>query len=76
MDLKEAFGEVLRECRNETGTSQEQLALQSELDRTFISKMERGLNQPTLETIFTIAKILQCPPSELVRRVEHKISVS
>ncbi len=73
MDLRVIFGTVLREQRELTGISQEQLAFQSDLDRTFISKLERGLNQPTLETIFTIANVFERSPSELIALVEDKV---
>ena len=70
MDLKLAFGIVLKKRRKEVNISQEQLALKSGLDRTFVSKLERGLNQPSLETIFAISEYLECSASELVKRVE------
>ena len=50
--------------------SQEQLALDSGMDRAYISRLERGLRGPTLETIFRLATILQVKPSYLVREVE------
>lgn len=73
MDLKIVFGQVLREVRKEKGISQEQLALQSDFDRTYISKLENAQYQPTLETIFALAKVLGCRPMELVERVENRI---
>ena len=63
-----AFGRVLREARQRAGLSQERLALEAELDRTFISMMERGLRQPTLETVFRIADVLKISPATLVAR--------
>ncbi|MCU7907156.1 MAG: helix-turn-helix domain-containing protein [Candidatus Thiodiazotropha sp. (ex Epidulcina cf. delphinae)] len=56
MKPEEAFGDVLRELRNKKNISQETLALESELDRTFISLMERGLRQPSLTTILLLAE--------------------
>lgn len=72
MDIKIAFGQVLREARQEHGLSQEQLALQSDIDRTYISKLEKGMYQPTLATIFALAEVLECSPAELVEQV-HKL---
>lgn len=69
--LKIAFGEVIKERRKLQNISQEQLALRSDLDRTYISKLERGIHQPSLETIFAIAKVLECTPSSLVSDVER-----
>jgi len=73
MDLKEAFAKVLRDLRSEKGVSQERLALDCGLDRTYISKLERKIHSPSLEAIFKIALILQVEPSEIVHRVEERI---
>lgn len=71
MELPVAFGQVLRELRQERGLSQERLALECGLDRTFVSLLERGLRQPTLSSMFTLAKGLGTTLSEMVRRVER-----
>ena len=70
--LHKWFGVVLREQRNITGLSQEQLGLECNLDRTFISLLERGLRQPTLTTLFILSNKLNISPSYLVKRVEEK----
>lgn len=69
MRPEQAFGLVLRELRHERDLSQETLALESELDRTFISLLERGLRQPSLTTILQIAKPLGVLPQDLVASV-------
>lgn len=65
-----AFGQVLRRLRTEVGLSQEKLALEAGLDRTFISLLERGLRQPTLTTLFTLANTLNTQPSTILLAVE------
>jgi transcriptional regulator with XRE-family HTH domain len=65
-----AFGRVLREQRTAAGVSQEQLALSADVDRTFVSQMERGIRQPTVTTLFKLAKALDMQPSTLVSRTE------
>lgn len=50
------------------GLSQEELALRSELDRTYISMLERNLKNPTLTTLIKIAKSLSISPSTLFTR--------
>ena len=67
MTPAEAFGKVLKAIRKENDLSQEQLALQSGLDRTFISLLERGKRQPSLTSILEVADYLNTPASELVR---------
>ncbi len=73
MKLKKSFGEVLRKYREKVGVSQEQLALECELDRTFISLLERGLRQPSLTSIFAIAEALDIAPSKIIAATERKL---
>lgn len=71
--LENIFGKVLKNLRTEAGYSQEKLALDCELDRTYISMLERGKRQPTLKTIFNLCEKLNCSPSEMVRHVEIEV---
>ena len=64
------FGNIVRQLRKQKGFSQEQLADLCELDRTYISLIERGLRQPTLKTIFRIAYSLEITPSKLIGLIE------
>src|SRR4029077_19007368 len=64
------FGKVLREQRNARGISQEALALSADVDRTFVSQMERGIRQPTLTTLCKLSEALEIQPSTLVARME------
>lgn len=70
MTLKKAFAKTLKELRKSKDLSQEALALEADLDRTYISMLERGLRQPSLETIFVLAEVLKCKPSEIIVKVE------
>lgn len=69
----EVFGKVLRELRVANNISQEKLAEYCDLDRTYISLLERGLRQPTITTIFKLAKALKISPSALIEKVEHLV---
>ena len=71
MELEVAFGQVLRELRKKRGLSQERLALEAGIDRTFVSLLERGLRQPTLRTMFTLGRTLGVQPDEIVDRVQQ-----
>ena len=73
MDISQGFGEVLVEFRKRAGTNQEALAHECGLDRTYISLLERGRRQPSLKTLFAIAKALGVCPSELVACLEKKL---
>ena len=69
----EVFGKVLHEMRVANNISQEKLAEFSELDRTYISLLERGLRQPTITTLFRLAKALNIQPSALIEKVEQQV---
>ncbi|MBW8331127.1 MAG: helix-turn-helix domain-containing protein [Prolixibacteraceae bacterium] len=69
----EVFGKVLRELRVANNISQEKLAEYCDLDRTYISLLERGQRQPTVTTIFKLAKALKLSPSALIEKVEKLV---
>ena len=54
--VEKAFGEVMRTTREELGLSQMGLHVRTGLDRTFISDLERGVQCPSLRTIFRRAQ--------------------
>ncbi len=55
-----------RAARTDAGISQEVLAERADIDRTYPSLMERGLRQPTLGMVVTIADALRIEPGKLV----------
>jgi transcriptional regulator with XRE-family HTH domain len=57
--LEQAFGRRLQDRRVKRGLSQEELAHESGLHRTYVSQIERGLKSPTLATIYAIASALE-----------------
>lgn len=65
-----AFGEHLRDLRREHGwASQEAFAHHVGLDRTYISGLERGRRNPTLDVIVKLAAGLDTTASELLSSV-------
>lgn len=72
----EAFGQVVRSLRKEIGISQEQLGWRCDLDRTYISGIERGERNPTIQSIWLIAEGLDEPPSLLIARTEERIDAA
>ncbi|HYD62095.1 MAG TPA: helix-turn-helix transcriptional regulator [Noviherbaspirillum sp.] len=76
MDPAVIFGEVLRRLRKEAGLSQEQLAFEAEIERNFVSLIERGVNQPTIRVIFKLAKALNTQPSTMLALVEQEVQRS
>ena len=73
VDIPTAFGQVLRQLRTRAALSQEALALDCGLDRTYISLLERGLRQPTLGTLFVLSERLGTRPSRMVSAVEAAV---
>ena len=72
MKIERAFGSVLRDAREKAGFSQDQLAHDAGLHRTYISLLERGRRQPSLKAIVALSKALGLAPSILVSRFEDK----
>lgn len=68
--ISERFGEVVRHTREGQSTSQEKLAEWAEIDRTYVSMIERGKRNPTLEIANRLAEALEVKLSELIRRAE------
>ena len=73
MELEIVFGNILKENRKLAGLSQEALALECKIDRTYISLLERGKRQPTLKMLFKISKVLNVPAHKMVEQIEEKI---
>lgn len=76
MSVVEAFAATLKNLRIKCGMSQQELAFESGLDRTFISLLERGKRQPTLTTLFQLSKALGVMPDEMLRIVMQYVEIS
>lgn len=74
VSLEKAFGEILRELRVHQRLTQEALAEKSELDRTFISMLERGERQPSLSSLFKLASALNTEVSRILKKLEERIN--
>ncbi len=70
MNLQRKFGLVLKELRLKKGLSQESLANQSDIDRTYISDIEKGERNISLKIIERLAETLQISLSELFKKIE------
>ena len=71
-DIGVIFGEVLRVHRMAAGISQEELAFRSNVDRTYVSRLERGTRQPTITTMISIGGALGIPAALLMQDVEER----
>ena len=70
MDLSAAFGKTLRRLRLSRGLTQEELGFESGLRRTYISSLELGEKQPSLQTIEKIAPVFGLTVSKFMAEVE------
>lgn len=61
------LGERIRQLRNKTGISQEDLADRAKIHRTYMGRIERGESNPPVYTLFRIASALKTNPSELLK---------
>ena len=67
------LGDELRKAREAAGFTQERLAFEAELDRTYISQLENNKKSPTLDVLFRICQALGIRASELIEHVETVI---
>ena len=64
-NIRILFGKRVRRLRQARGISQEELAFSSNLHRTYISDIERGTRNVSLDNIYKIAVALDVPPKDL-----------
>lgn len=76
MDLRQIFAANLRRLRYERELSQEDLAYEADVNRSYMSKLEKGASYPGLEIIGKLADVLRVEPAELLRMPARKKSRS
>jgi transcriptional regulator with XRE-family HTH domain len=74
LSIRVALGAAVRSRRVEQGISQEKLGEIADLDRTYISSVERGIRNPTIESLWKIASGLETVPSEILADAESQMS--
>jgi len=67
MDIKKKFGKKVKLLRTQMGWSQEKLALTADLDRTYISSIEKGERNVSITVIQKIADALAVDITELFK---------
>ncbi len=60
----------MKSVRKSKGITQEQLAEYADLDRTYISLLERGKRNPSLLCVLSICKALKINPSEICDSID------
>jgi len=72
MDIRRRLGLTVKELRGRKGWSQEELGFETDLHRTYISGIERGVRNPTITVLARIAEALSVPPSRLLEGTERR----
>jgi transcriptional regulator with XRE-family HTH domain len=72
MAITAAFGRTLRKLRLARGLTQEQLGFEASLRRTYISSLELGEKDPSLQTISKLSLAFDIPISKLMNEVEKE----
>jgi transcriptional regulator with XRE-family HTH domain len=62
------MGRNVRVARKDLGWSQEDLAFETDIDRTYISGIERGVRNPSLDMLVKLAKTLKMTPANLLTK--------
>ncbi|GLK16919.1 helix-turn-helix transcriptional regulator [Herbiconiux flava] len=65
-----SFGLAVRQARMARGLTQDELAAASSLSRTYVSALETGKRNPTLDTQDRVAAAFNMPLSEIIRHAE------
>ena len=68
---RRALGQAIQELRIAKDWSQEELALQADVDRSYMGRLERGERNPSYEVLLQIADTLGVRGSELLAAAER-----
>ena len=71
---RKAIGAVVTEFRRAAGFSQERLSADCGFERTYLSRVERGILNPTASRVWAIADALKVPFHEMVHRMEKWVA--
>jgi transcriptional regulator with XRE-family HTH domain len=67
MDLREVFATNLRRLRHAKGLSQDDLAYEADVSRSYLSQLEKGAFYASLKVIAKLAAVLDVEPAELLK---------
>ena len=74
MDLREVFATNLRRLRHAKGLSQDALAYEAEVSRSYLSQIEKGPFYVSLKIVGKLAAVLEVEPAELLKLQPSKIA--
>lgn len=65
--MREVFAANLRRLRHDKGLSQDDLAYEAEVSRSYLSQLEKGAFYASLKIVGKLAAVLQVEPAELLK---------
>ena len=72
MDLREIFAANLRRLRHSKGMSQDDLAYEAKMSRSYLSQLEKGKFFVSIKIIGRLSKVLDAEPHEFLQAVKRK----
>jgi transcriptional regulator with XRE-family HTH domain len=73
-DVRVQVGSALKRWRTDRRLTQEELASRSDLSYKFIGEIERGVANPTIKTLSTLARALDVEIVELIAEPDHVVA--
>ena len=70
MDTKQMLGSRIKNIRNKKGLTQEQLSEKMEINPKYLSSIERGNENPTLNTLIKLSESLEVDSGEIFRHIQ------
>ena len=76
MDIREVLAINLRKSRQAKGLSQEELAHRADIDRTYVSALERCVYAAGIDVVDRLARVLDMEAADLLRRPKKSVKPS
>jgi transcriptional regulator with XRE-family HTH domain len=71
-DIQKILADQVKARRKAMGLSQEKLAFDAEIDRTYVSQIERGLINPSLKVLWRLSVVLQVDLHSLLMPMQRR----
>jgi transcriptional regulator with XRE-family HTH domain len=72
MQIRDVLARNLRKYRQAAKLSQEELAHRAEIDRTYLSALERSVHSASIDVVDRLAKVLGAEAADLLKRPERR----
>ena len=76
MDIRDVLALNLRRLRQAKGLSQEELAHQADIDRTYVSALERSVYAAGIDVVDRLARVLEVEAADLLKRTRNQIGTT